>query len=339
MTLQEKFDSIIDCIECLIKDGEEDIPQALSRHSGVNLRLLGDAFQFITDMTLIKYIRQRRLVNALMNRFDFNLPIEQIASDAGFSDAAAFSKACRNEFDLPPSQITEDILKRYMPLSFASVISGKDRDQRENSTVDTAKKSDGICGLSAKQFAEVKQVLEIGAVYGLSDKEAEAVYRLAEYNKINLTQAAEFYEDFKLQIENGSFFGGYDLFELAELACKYDLSFSEGQSILYEIGCHGFGSIHELPAGFFDIYFSEYNEKFAGLDVSYICEMLYAMEENGLSTDRISEVLEYVMVLGIDPIELIENYDEYTSSYEEMLMGDPLEMPPDYMVGFDDESW
>ena len=44
MTLQEKFDSIIDCIERLVYAGESDIPQALARESGFNLRLLGDAF-------------------------------------------------------------------------------------------------------------------------------------------------------------------------------------------------------------------------------------------------------------------------------------------------------
>ena len=88
MTVQEKFDGIIDCIEHLVDIGESDIPQMLSRETGMNLRLIGDAFQFIADMTLIKYIRQRRLVKALQKRFDFDLPIEQIVSTAGFSDAA-----------------------------------------------------------------------------------------------------------------------------------------------------------------------------------------------------------------------------------------------------------
>lgn len=58
MTLQEKFDGIVDCIEKLVYAGENDIPQVLARETGFNLRLLGDAFQFVADMTLIKYIRQ-----------------------------------------------------------------------------------------------------------------------------------------------------------------------------------------------------------------------------------------------------------------------------------------
>ena len=332
MTLQEKFDGVIDCIEKLVNAGEGDVPQALSRETGLNLRLIGDAFQFITGMTLIKYIRQRRLVKALQKRFDFDLPIEQIVSAAGFSDAAAFSKACKNEFDMSPSQITQGVLANYVKLSFAQLTDGKDATKVENDTLITAKKKDSICGLSAEQFAEVKQELEIGAIYGLDDEEAEFVYHLALYCEISTAQAADFYDDFKLQLENGSFLGGQSLFDLAELACAYNLSFSESQSILYEIGCHGY-DLHDIPAGFFDIYFSEYNEKFGGYDVPYICEILGALEENGFLTDSIPEILDYVMILGVDPIDLIENYDDYVGSYEEAIKY-PTEIPTDDTDGF-----
>lgn len=319
MTIQEKFDSIINCIERLVCEEDYDIPQTISRETGLNLRLLGDAFQFITDITLIKYIRQRRLVNALMRRNEFNLPIEQVASDAGFSDAAAFSKACKNEFNLSPSQITENILKEYTPLYFSRVISGKE-EKMENDTLITAKKNDSICGISAEQFAEVKQVLEIGAIYGLTDEEAEFVYRLAKHCKVTSAQAAEFFDDYKLQIENGSILDGLSIYDMAELSFAFNLSFSESQSILYEIGCHGYESIHDLPKGFFDIYFSEYNEKLRGYDVQYICEILSSMEENGFSTDEIDDILDGAMFWGVDPIELIENYDEYTTLYEKIAM-------------------
>ena len=317
MTLQEKFDRIIDCIERLVYAGESDIPQALARESGFNLRLLGDAFQFIADMTLIKYIRQRRLIRALSNRIEFDLPVEEVVSDAGFSDAAAFSKACKNEFDLTPIQITEDVLKKYVPLSFAMVASGRDVDQMENDTL-IATKNDTICGVSAQQFAEIKQVLELGAIYGLSDEEAEFVYRLATDRKLTLAKAAEFYDDFKLQIENGSNIPGLDLFEMAELACRYDLSYSEAQAIMYELSCHGYLSIRNLPDGFFDIYFCEENDR-CGWDVPYMCEIVEAIEENGLSTDDIDDIALYASMFGVDIIEAIECYDDYKASWDNVV--------------------
>lgn len=317
MTLQEKFDSIIDCIERLVYAGESDIPQALARESGFNLRLLGDAFQFIADMTLIKYIRQRRLVRALSNRIEFDLPVEEVVSDAGFSDAAAFSKACKNEFDLTPIQITEDVLKKYTPLSFAMVASGRDVDQMENDTL-IGTKNDTICGVSAQQFAEIKQVLELGAIYGLSDEEAEFVYRLATDRKLTLAKAAEFYDDFKLQIENGSSIPGLDLFETAELACQYNLSYSEAQAIMYELSCHGYLSIRNLPDGFFDIYFCEENDR-RGWNIPYMCEIAEMLEEHEFSTADLDDMVDLASTYGISIIEAIEDYKSYKNDWNTSL--------------------
>lgn len=317
MILQEKFDQIINCIELLVGSSETDIPQALAKETGWNLRMLGDAFQFMTDMTLIKYIRQRRLVHALSIRIECNLSVEDVVADAGFSDAAAFSKACKNEFDLSPAQITELVLQKYSPLSFAQIASGEDVNLLENDGI-TVAKTNTICGVSAEQFAEIKQVLELSAIYGFSDEEAEFVYRLAMDRKLTLAKAADFYEDFKLQIENGSNVPGMDLFEMAELACRYDLSFSEAQSIMYKLSCHGYLSIRNLPEGFFDIYFCEENAR-CGWEVPYICEIAEAIEANGLSAEDIDDIAFYAGMFGIDIIEAIENYDEYESSWDNMV--------------------
>ena len=40
MTLQEKFDSIMNSIESLVGVGEVDIPNAVAREAGLNLRQL-----------------------------------------------------------------------------------------------------------------------------------------------------------------------------------------------------------------------------------------------------------------------------------------------------------
>lgn len=261
MTLQEKYDRIIGLIEEFIEFGEPDIPEAVSREMGLNLRLLGDAFQFITDMTIIQYIRKRKLVHALSARMEQGLSIEQVVAQSGFSDAAAFSKACKKVFDLSPSQITEAVLSQHPPLTFDRITFVKAGEPMENDTLIAEKKQETICGITAEQFAEVKHVFEIGALYGLTDQEAEEVYRLSQACKTTTAQTAEFYEDFKLQIENGSFFGECDLSEMAELACKYDLSFTEAQIIMGELEHNGYWSIHELPAGFFDIYFCEENDR------------------------------------------------------------------------------
>ena len=297
MTLQEKFDSIIDCIERLVYAGESDIPQALVRESGFNLRLLGDAFQFIADMTLIKYIRQRRLVRALSNRIEFDLPVEEVVSDAGFSDAAAFSKACKNEFDLTPIQITEDVLKKYVPLSFAMVASGRDVDRVENDILTVPNNTK--LGVSSEQFADIKRVLEISAIYGFDDDDAEFVYHMATEFSISIEEAAEFCEEAKIQDE-------------------FDLTDHESQQLLYEIRCNGYKHLYELPNGFFDVYFSEENDKH-GWFVPYICEIAEALDENGMCADDLSDIAMHADTYGVDIVEAIENFEEYEKDWNDMV--------------------
>lgn len=314
MTFQEKFDCIIDCIEKLVYAGESDIPQELAKKTGLNMRLLGDAFQFIADMTLIKYIRQRRLIRALSDRIEFGFSVEEVVSRAGFSDAAAFSKACKNEFNLTPVQITEDVLRKYTPLYFSIVATDRDVDQMERDTLTTTK-NENICGVSAQQFAEIKQVLELGAIYGLSDEEAEFVYRLATERKLPLEKAAEFYDDFKLQIENGSNNPCLDLFEMAELACRCDLSYSEAQAIMYELSCHDYFSIRELPESFFDLYFCEENNR-QGWDIPYICKIAETLEAHGLSVADFADIVNIASTYGVSIIEAIEDYESYKKDWE-----------------------
>lgn len=298
MMLQNKFDNIIDYIEYFVDKREENIPQALAKETGLNLRLLGDAFQFVTDMTLIKYIRQRRLIYALTSKLKNNLSVEDIAADTMFCDAAAFTKACKNEFDLTPGQITEEVLEKYPPLHFNRIISGSNAEQMENDTLDVPNK-DEIKGVSSEQFAEIKRVLEISAIYGFDDDDAEFVYRLAIEFNISVEEAAEFCEEARIQEE-------------------FDLTDHETQQLLYEIRNNGYAHLHELPKGFFDVYFSEENDRH-GWFVPYICEIAEALDSNEMCADDLGQIVLHADTFGVDIVEAIENFDEYDNSWNNMI--------------------
>ena len=297
MTFQERYDEIIDCIEYYIGIGEQDIPQALAKETGLNLRLLGDAFQFIADMTLIKYIRQRRLIRALKNKLEQNLSVEDIAADTMFCDAAAFTKACKNEFNLTPSQITENVLAQYPPLHFSRVVSGSNAVQMENDTLTVPNNTNQ--GVSSEQFADIKRVLEISAVYGFDDDDAEFVYRLAT--------------DFHMTIEDAA-----DYCEWARIEDKYDVFSSEMQQAFDEIRGNGYKHLNELPKSFFNVYFSEENDKH-GWFVPYICEIAAALDENGMCADDLSVIVMHADTYGVDIVEAIENFEEYEEDWNDMI--------------------
>ena len=278
-------------------------------------RLLSDAFQFMTDMTMAKYIRQRRIVLALDRRIEYDLPLEAVCDSAGYADAAALSKACKNLLGRSPVQITRDNISEYTPLSFERLISGKDGVQLESEIVTTTKTNNTICGVSAQQFAEIKQVLELGAIYGLSDEEAEFVYRLAMDRKLTLAKAAAFYDDFKMQIENGSNIPGLSLYEMAEVACKYNLSFSQAQSIMFELEKHGYYSVDQLPDEFFDVLLSEENAR-AGWDMPYIIEIAEALQEYEFSASDLSTIVDLASTYEVSVVDVIEDYDRYEGDWD-----------------------
>lgn len=299
MTLQKRYDNIIDRIEFYVGIGEKDIPQAIAKEAGLNLRLLGDAFQFITNITLIKYIRQRRLVRALSNKLEKGLSLEDIAADTMFCDAASFSKACKNEFDLTPSQISEEVLAKYQPLYFSRIISESNTAQMENEKLILSNNSTAQT-VTSEQFADIKHVLEISAIYGFNDDDAEFVYRLAVEINIPIDEAAEFCEEARIQEE-------------------FDLTDHEAQQLLYEIRSNGYKHLYELPKGFFDVYFSEENNK-RGWFVPYICEIAEALNDNDMSAKNLSDIVFQADMYGIDIVEAIESFDEYKEDWDRMVL-------------------
>ena len=321
MTIKEKFDSIIYKIEELVGSGQNDIHEittTVSQSTGIEIRRLSDAFHFMTDSTIGNYIKSRLLVHALEIKLEEERSIEDVCGLAGLIEAASFTRVCQNLLGCSPSQFTREMLSKHSPLFFDRLIAGNEADQVEIEALTTTNDTNTICGVSVAQFADIKQVLELSAIYGFTDEESEFVYQLATNGNLTLAKAAEFFDDFKLQIENGSNIPGMDIFEMAELACKYDLSYSEAQAIMYELSCHGYLSIRDLPTGFFDIYFCDENDR-CGWDVPYICEIAEAIEENRLSTADIDDIAFHASMFGVDIVEAIENYDEYESSWDNMV--------------------
>lgn len=337
MLLKERFDSIITGIEELVGSGQNDIAeitQSVARKNGLDLRLLADAFRFMADMTLGEYIKRRLLICALDTKIECELSVEDVCENAGYSDAAAFSKACKKLFDYSPVQFTREMLSQYSPLFFDRLVAGKEADQMEHDTL-MIKENDTICGVTVVQFADIKQVLELSAVYGFTDEESEAVYQLAQQCEVSLAQAAEFYDDFKLQLENESNVPGLDFYAMAQLACKYSLSFSEAQSVVYMLEKHGYSDIRDLPEAFFEIYFSKENEQFAGWDVPYICEIAEELESHGVSVGELEDIAFLAWMNGTDLLDAIANHKKYEDSFNDMAM-DALDkgVPEDDTGGF-----
>ena len=186
MNFQARYDDIINQIENAVFLKVDQIPEKLARDTGVHLRVIADAFQFIAGMTLAQYIKQRRLVHALKYKHQTNCSLEKAAETFGFADSATMSKAFKNYFGVPPSQMSADGLEAIVPLTLDRVLMGESENSMDVTTK-TTKKSE-MFGVDSEKFQTIKQVLELSAVYGLSDKEAEYAYNLSQRHQVPLSR-------------------------------------------------------------------------------------------------------------------------------------------------------
>lgn len=116
MKFADRYNSIIEIVENNISEENETIEEALSRSFGENIRLIADAFKFISGKTLSKYLRERKLIHALKAKHEFGLSLEDVAEQYGFSDAASFSKSAKTCFGKAPTQMTKKEIECYLPL-------------------------------------------------------------------------------------------------------------------------------------------------------------------------------------------------------------------------------
>ena len=84
-------------------DSEIDL-NYLSNIVGINLFILERIFMFLTNMTIIDYIKKRRLSKAFEEIRNTNNKIIDIAFKYQYNSAASFSRAFKQLFDITPTE-------------------------------------------------------------------------------------------------------------------------------------------------------------------------------------------------------------------------------------------
>lgn len=99
----ELFEEIMVYIDEHVKKPSDEIKQGFARKYGLDSNAFGKVFNFITNDTLTRYIRRRKLYFASRDlRLSPEINISDIAFTYGFSDQPAFTNAFRTEFGITP---------------------------------------------------------------------------------------------------------------------------------------------------------------------------------------------------------------------------------------------
>ncbi|MDC0725776.1 helix-turn-helix domain-containing protein [Phytobacter diazotrophicus] len=75
-----------------------------AKRAGYSKRHLQRIFKHHTGLSLVRYIRQKKIMEATSDLQKTSMPIIEIASKYGFDDQQSFSKAFKKIHNAPPGQ-------------------------------------------------------------------------------------------------------------------------------------------------------------------------------------------------------------------------------------------
>ena len=106
------FENLNKMIEYIEKNLENEINyNELSKITNINIFILERIFMFLTNMTIIEYIKKRRLSKAFEEIRNTDLKIIDIAFKYQYNSAASFNRAFKKQFNITPTECRKGLGK------------------------------------------------------------------------------------------------------------------------------------------------------------------------------------------------------------------------------------
>lgn len=188
MTVNEKFDKLFALIEQKIKFTDKSssvIAEEIAQEFGLSMRDLSNFFTFISDQTLISYIKERKMMAAyesILNseKYDADKAVEL----SGLADQPAFNKRFKIVFDLTPTEAFEkkdsNLLK--VKLSWDSL-----QEMRISSNAIKT-----IFGIDRLKFNEIKEIIGLQDEFNFDELQSEIAYYIYKFYDVPLKAAFRF---------------------------------------------------------------------------------------------------------------------------------------------------
>jgi AraC family transcriptional regulator len=204
MDVFNQTQNVIDILENDIFNTDLKI---ISRVTGIPLGVYQRIFSYICGVSITEYVRRRKLTKSAEMLLAGDRNVTDAAFECGYENSTSFSRAFKEQFSVPPSHITADILKdkAFRPLSFAEkdtyyVVKGK-RIMAELVKIEYEDMEDMLLiGVSSKDYGvKGRQLWDIYFGQHFDDRLTELEeYQIGMQDCIGLGYSADFPSDREL---------------------------------------------------------------------------------------------------------------------------------------------
>lgn len=202
MNAQKRFECYISEIEKMAEKSEclkpNDIAEELISSHGIGIRDINAVFTFLTESSLIYYIRERQMMaayKAIISSEIFNAEIG--ISITGYSDQSAFGKAFKQRFGMTPKEAFEkkDLSKYIEKLTWDAL--AKDAVLFEHTEI-KVKPVKMRFGISEEQYRIANYAADLQVLFDLDDYQSEKAFEFAGIMNLDMKLAFEFISEYCL---------------------------------------------------------------------------------------------------------------------------------------------
>ena len=202
MNAQERFECYTSEIEKMAEKSEclkpNDIAEELISSHGIGIRDINAVFTFLTESSLIYYIRERQMMaayKAIISSEKFNAEVG--ISITGYSDQSAFGKAFKQRFGITPKEAFEkkDLSKYIEKLTWDAL--AKDAVLFEHTEI-KVKPVKMRFGISEEQYRIANYAADLQVLFDLDDYQSEKAFEFAGIMNLDMKLAFEFISEYCL---------------------------------------------------------------------------------------------------------------------------------------------
>lgn len=211
MTAKEKFEMTIGLIEEMVlsafREPASEIAELASKKNGVPTRDLATVFSFLTGVSLVSYIKERKMMAAykeLITQKKFC--VEKAVELSGYDTQSSFTKAFTRRFGIPPKdahkQKDSDKLCPQLSWKALSEEYNQEPEHTENLTINkTESVMKKLLSIAVANFTEsfletYERLDSLVALYNFTEDQAIVAYEIAEKQHVDIADAFEYVDDY-----------------------------------------------------------------------------------------------------------------------------------------------